>query len=99
MHMAFHEDGAVQEKGGGREYGTPENQEALKRHLSRLILSVEMENWEKAEMFMEAVRQLTEGAPPDVRRQVLRLKMAVQKENYDKVMEEYQKLGICDTSF
>ena len=99
MHMAVHEDGAVQEKGGGREYGTPENQEALKRHLSRLILSVEMENWEKAEMFMEAVRQLTEGAPPDVRRQVLRLKMAVQKENYDKVMEEYQKLGICDTSF
>lgn len=69
-----------------------ENQEAVKRNLSRLILSVEMENWEKAEMFMETVRQLTQEAPADVKRQVLRLKMAIQKEDYDKVMTEYHKL-------
>lgn len=97
MRMAVHQDSVGQAADGGREYGTPENQEALKRHLSRLVLSVEMENWEKAEMFMDAVRQLTEGAPPDVRRRILRLKMAVQKEDHDKVMEEYQKLGICDS--
>lgn len=75
-----------------REYGTRENQENLKRTLSKLILCVEMENWEKAEMFMETVKQLTEGAPREVSRLVLRLKMAIQKENYDKVTTEYNEL-------
>lgn len=43
-------------------------------------------------MFMDTIRQLTEGAPQDVGRMVLRLKMAVQKENYDKIIIEYKKL-------
>ena len=66
-------------------YGTDPNREALRKNLSKLILSVEMENWEKAEMFMENIRQLTADAPPEVSRAVLRLKMAVQKENYEKI--------------
>ena len=73
-------------------YGTPQNKETLKRDLSKLILCVEMENWEKAEMFMETVKQLTEEAPQEVKRIVLRLKMAIQKENYDKIITEFEKL-------
>ena len=75
------------------QYGTPENKEALKKNLSKLILCVEMENWEKAEMFMDAVRQLTQDAPREVSRVILRLKMAVQKENYEKVNAEYEELN------
>lgn len=75
-----------------KEYGTPENLENLKRNMSKLILCVEMENWEKAEMFMETIRQLTEGAPREISREILRLKMAVQKENYDKTADQYKKL-------
>ncbi len=75
-----------------RQYGTSENQEVLKKNLSKLILCVEMENWEKAEMFMETIRQLTEGAPREVSRIILRLKMAVQKENYDKVNAGFEEL-------
>ncbi|MDE5746641.1 MAG: hypothetical protein K2I21_03575, partial [Acetatifactor sp.] len=66
-------------------YGTAPNREALQKNLSKLILSVEMENWEKAEMFMETIRQLTADAPQEVSRAVLRLKMAIQKENYEKI--------------
>lgn len=84
------EDGESIEK--IRTYGTVENQEMLKRNLSKLILCVEMENWEKAEMFMEIVRQLTEEAPREVKRITLRLKMAIQKENYEKVTAEFQEL-------
>ena len=73
-------------------YGTPANQEALKKVLSKLILCVEMENWEKAEMFMETVRQLASEAPHEVKRKVLRLKMAIQKENYEKVVAEFEEL-------
>ena len=86
---------ARQRESGGAEigdFGTPENREILARSLSKLILCVEMENWEKAEMFMETVRQLTEGAPQEIKRTALRLKMAIQKENYDRVLEEHRKL-------
>ncbi|MDE6625739.1 MAG: hypothetical protein K2K56_05165 [Lachnospiraceae bacterium] len=75
-----------------RQYGTPENLDTLKRNLSKLILCVEMENWEKAEMFMETIRQLAEGAPQEVNRLILRLKMAVQKENYDKITAGFEEL-------
>lgn len=76
-----------------RKYGTAENKENLKKNLSKLILCVEMENWEKAEMFMETIRQLTEEAPQEVKRTALRLKMAIQKENYDKVTAGYEELN------
>lgn len=66
-------------------YGTAANLDVLQKNMSKLILSVEMENWEKAEMFMETIRQLTADAPQEVCRAVLRLKMAIQKENYEKI--------------
>ncbi|WP_300803680.1 ATP-binding protein [uncultured Acetatifactor sp.] len=75
-----------------KRYGTPANREALKKNLSKLILSVEMENLEKAEMFMETVRQLTADAPPDIRRLALRLKMAIQKGDYEKTAAEFDRL-------
>ena len=74
-------------------YGTQGNQENLRKTLSKLILCVEMENWEKAEMFMETIRQLTDEAPWEVKRIALRLKMAIQKENYEKAAAEFDALN------
>ncbi|MDE7404846.1 MAG: hypothetical protein K2M81_07055, partial [Lachnospiraceae bacterium] len=76
-----------------RTYGTQDNQENLRKTLSKLILCVEMENWEKAEMFMETIRQLTDEAPWEVKRIALRLKMAIQKENYEKAAAEFEALN------
>lgn len=73
-------------------YGELENTEELHKKMSKLILSIEMENWEKAEMFMDTVRQLTEEAPKEVKTAVLRLKMAVQKASYDKAIAAYDLL-------
>lgn len=81
-----------EEPEAARTYGTPDNQEQLKNNLSKLVLCVEMGNWEKAEMFMDIIKQLTEGAPREVGRVVLRLKMAIQKENYDRVITELDSL-------
>ncbi|MDE6923888.1 MAG: hypothetical protein K2P59_01320, partial [Acetatifactor sp.] len=75
-----------------RTFGTPENMELLDKTLSKMVLCIEMENWQKAEDFMETVRQLTEGAPRDAARSVLRLKMAVQKENYEKAIASLEEL-------
>lgn len=67
-----------------RTYGTSENVTEIERNLNKLILSVEMDNWEKAESFANVMRELTENAPREIKNQALRIKMAVQKEDYDK---------------
>ena len=73
-------------------YGEPENLEEIRKKMSKLILSVEMENWEKAEMFAETLKQLTAEAPGEVKSAALRLKMAVQKGDYEKVTAAFEKL-------
>ena len=44
---------------------------------------------------METIRQLTEEAPKEVTRGVLRLKMAVQKANYEKAVKGLEELKAC----
>ena len=73
-------------------FGEVENREEVDKKLSKLILCVEMDNWEKAEMFAEATRQLLEEAPREIKTAMLKLKMAVQKGNYEKVSDAYQAL-------
>ena len=94
--MAAQKDETGDAREDVRSYGTSENREALKKNLSKLILCVEMDNWEKAEMFMETVKQLTEEAPQEVKRLVLRLKMAIQKENYEKVSAAFEELNVLN---
>ena len=76
-------------------YGEPENIEEIEKKMSKLILSVEMENWEKAEMFAETVKQLVEDAPREVKSAALRLKMAVQKGDYEKAVVAFETLQKC----
>jgi len=73
-------------------YGEPENSEEIEKKMSKLILSVEMENWEKAEMFVETVKQLVEEAPREIKSAALRLKMAVQKGDYEKTTAAFESL-------
>lgn len=56
-----------------------ENRKELDEHMSKLILCLEMENWEKAENFSNSIKQLTIQAPKDIKVAALRMKMAVQK--------------------
>ena len=75
-----------------REFGAKENTIELQKKMSKLILSLEMDNWEKAEMFMTSIRELTESAPQEIKTKVLRLKMAVQKGDYEKAAAAYEVL-------
>lgn len=74
------------------QYATKENLKELEKNLSKMILSVEMGNWEKAEMFINMVRGLTKEAPKEIKNGVLKLKMAVQKGDYDKTTEAFETL-------
>lgn len=73
-------------------FGTRENLEELRKKLSKFILCIDMGNWEKAEIFMESVKQLTADAPKEIKSGVLRLKMAVQKGDYEKTSVAFEKM-------
>lgn len=91
--LNFRQRRMLSDENGEQRYGSSENQEVLKKILSKLILCVEMENWEKAEGFADTVKQLTSDAPREVKNAVLRLKMAIQKENYDKTSAAFETLN------
>lgn len=91
LHQASEQLSA--EEAALREFGNPKNREACNKNMSKLILAVEMENWEKAEGFVNAIRQLTFYAPQEIKSSVLRLKMAVQKADYDKVITLFETLS------
>lgn len=74
-------------------FGNPKNRQALQKNMSKLILAVEMDNWEKAESFMNAIRQLTMNAPQKIRSEVLRLKMAIQNAEYDTVVSQFDTVS------
>ena len=73
-------------------YGTTENREEIQKKMSKLMLSVLMENWEKAEMLVEAVKQLTDEAPKEIKSAAFRLKMAVQRGDTSKATDCYERL-------
>ena len=78
-------------------YGSEENRKELDEHMSKLILCLEMENWEKAEHFSNSIKQLTIQAPKDIKVAALRMKMAVQKADYDRSVDEYNTLKeLCE---
>jgi len=74
-------------------FGSYDNIKEIENRLSKLVLCVEMQNWERAEMFAESIKQLTEGAPREVKTMTLHLKMAVQKESYEKVIAGQNQLS------
>lgn len=91
---AFLNDAMHRQEEGSQlvEFGSEVNREEIKKNMSKLVLCVEMDNWEKAEGFMAAVKQLTDSAPQEIRTKTLRLKMAVQKGDYDKTIAAFDEL-------
>lgn len=77
-----------------RVYGSKENIEEIRKRLTKLALCIDMETWDKAEMFMDAIKQLTDGAPREISTAVLKLKMAVQKENIEKANDAIDALNL-----
>ena len=75
-----------------QKYGTTANLDELNAVMTKLVLCLEMNNWEKAECFTDTIKRLTAEAPKEIKTSALRLKMAVQKEDYDKSMESYEQL-------
>lgn len=85
-------DSSLSETSVMLEFGTKKNIEEIQKKLSKLILCVDMENWEKAEFFMDSIKQLTAEAPREIKSAVLKLKMAVQRADGEKTSEAHDAM-------
>ncbi len=85
------EDG---EQASGQDSRTEEgaNVEELKKRMGKLVLSIEMNAWDKAEMLAGTIKTLTDQKDEAVKKQILRLEMAIRKENHEKSIEVYGQL-------
>lgn len=65
-------------------FGSKENKRELGMTLEKLLLCIEMKNWNKAEQFAENIKKLCEQAPKEIKSQVFKMLMAIRKEDYEK---------------
>ncbi|WP_310603332.1 ATP-binding protein [Anaerosporobacter sp.] len=77
-------------------YGSEQNQEGIKMNVEKLIISVEMDAWDKAEMFADNLKRLFEGGKREDKSILFKLLMAVRKEDYTKTVDLLKQ--ICGIS-
>lgn len=87
-------EGKSQESGevfGG--FGAGSDQAELHKRMEKLVLSIELGSWEKAETLAESIKALTQkSGRDDMKKPILQLQMAIRKENYEKSIAAYEKL-------
>ena len=71
--------------------GSSENRREIKNTMEKLIICIEMENWDKAEIFAGTVKKLVES-DKELKRKAFRVEMTVRKADYEKAMEQFNEL-------
>ncbi|MDE6619036.1 MAG: PAS domain-containing protein [Lachnospiraceae bacterium] len=74
------------------ELGSDINIRELKKYFEKLNISMDMENWQKAESFATMLKQLLSGGTKDLQRLVFRMEMAIRKSDCDKARDYAEKV-------
>ena len=74
------------------EFGSDINIRELKKYFEKLNISMDMDNWQKAESFVTILKQLMGGGSTDLQRAVFRMEMAIRKSDCDKARENAAKV-------
>lgn len=72
-----------------KQFGTPENIKEIQNIMEKLIICIEMENWEKAEQFAGQVKNLIAEEETELRRAVFRLELIIRKEQAENAVRQY----------
>lgn len=62
-------------------FGSEENRNEISKKTQTLILALELEAWEKAELIGANLKKLVQGGPEDLKKALFRLEMAIRKED------------------
>lgn len=73
-------------------FGSEINKREVRNHLIRIIICLEMERFDKAEEYLDAVKGFMKNGPEEVTKLLFRMGMQVRKENYDKSFAYYEQL-------
>lgn len=73
-------------------FGTKENLDEIYATLEKMLLCIELENWEKAENFAGVVKNLVSEDNKELKREAFRLELMIRKENREKSMAQYEVL-------
>lgn len=74
------------------ELGSDINIRELRKYFEKLNISMDMENWQKAESFATILKQLVSKGSKDLQRLTFRMEMAIRKSDCDKAREYAQKV-------
>lgn len=74
------------------QFGTVENIREIKSTMEKLIICIEMENWEKAENFSGIVKKLVERNK-ELKRKAFRMEMTIRKEDYTASVTLYNEFS------
>ena len=74
------------------ELGSEINVRELKKYFEKLNISMDMENWQKAENFATMLKQLLSGGSKDLQRLTFRMEMSIRKADCDKARDYAQKV-------
>lgn len=72
--------------------GTPQNFKEININMERLIICIELENWDRAEEFAERLKLLTADDEMGIRRTAFRMQIAVRKRDYDASQKYFVKM-------
>lgn len=72
-------------------FGSVENKREVKSAMEKLIICIEMENWEKAELFSGTIKKLVEGNL-ELKRKAFRVEMSARKADYEHTFLQYKDL-------
>lgn len=73
-------------------WGTSENIHEIRDTLGKIMLCIEMGNWEKTEMFITKIKKLIAGAGMEAQKLLFKFQLAVRNENHDKALQEYDEI-------
>ncbi len=74
------------------EFGSDINIRELKKNLEKMSISMDMDNWQKAEGFATAIKQLVSGGSRDLQKEAFRMEMAIRKSDSDKARQCAEKV-------
>lgn len=95
QNLSFHLGPASVEDADNSEVhrlGSEENRREISENLERLVLCIEMENWEKADNFAENLKLLLADDTANLKRKAFRLQMTLRKGDHDAAMKDYEML-------
>jgi hypothetical protein len=74
------------------EFGSDINKREIKKYFEKLNLSMDMDNWQKAESFATTIKQLMKGGSKELQRTVFKMEMAIRKSDSEKAKENVAKV-------